>query len=319
MPSSIGTRWVYRTLHGNVGPVGFDEFQRAVNNGEVTRQTLVRRADQLEWISAAELDGLSFPSSSPFVDVDDTSTSASDMANPATSLEMQRLFLECLNKQKKHHPPAAPVQVRSADGGLLALVASVIGFCLSCASASVCSMVDTGLSFAAWSFRTKVGRATLIALAFVLMIPLLMPRISEMFLTQSVIHTRLKYCFDELIELRTKDVNVDALMVVQKRTQKLLDAVLPKIARMASTSDPASMSLLWVARDYLPKMMAEMNSEPSDTEQKIRTHLRIVENQFRKTNIKGPTRNLSGIVILTFDVLAACSVAVYFGRKWLSR
>ena len=317
LPGSLQTEWIYWSPDGHVGPMNGEQLLLAVEEGLVKPQSLVRRTDQKVWIRANDIEGLSFPANSATDSKADSSEQPTDVADLAPNLEMRRLFLECLDKQKRHTPPTSPVGVQSTARGVGEFFGSSFSTVRSMASATAGSVIDTVISILSHGFKSKIGQALVIVLAIAAVTPLLIPGIADLFLTRQVVYSRLAETFAGLKELRSKNVDPQTRTAIQQRSQKSLDALLPKLNRTADTSDPSSISLLWIARDYIPQMLAQKDNASTDVENKIQYHLKRIKSVIELNPIQNQPWSISAIAIVTLDVVGACATVIFFGRRWL--
>ncbi|MEZ6132667.1 MAG: DUF4339 domain-containing protein [Planctomycetaceae bacterium] len=102
-------------------------------------------------------------------------------------------------------------------------------------------------------------------------------QVSSMFVTQRQVLTVLNQTFNELQELRSTEVAADEWDQFRNRSVSTLRSFVPKLESSADISDPASLSLLAVTRDYLPKLLSEESRSSAEMEMKIRRHLETAE------------------------------------------
>jgi hypothetical protein len=250
---------------------------------------------------------------------DELTNPATGLPDSAPNLEMQRLFLECLNKQKSHEAPNPSDRTRSTGRHLGELFRPIFAATRSTVSDLSGSAFGFVFSMLAAVFKSKIGWASMFVLAVAALSPVILPLIFDLFLTRSVIHARLAETFAQVKDLRENDVTPEAWTAMQQRSQKTLDEVLPKLARTASSSDPASLSLLWIARDYLPRILAKKEVAPADIETKIQYHLKRIKSDIAFSEAQSQPWDISTVAIVTVDVLGMCAAIAYFRRSWWNR
>ncbi len=89
--------------------------------------------------------------------------------------------------------------------------------------------------------------------------------------------------------------------------------------RRRQNNDPASMSLLWIARDYLRKALQGPPQIEADLAAKIDRHFSDVEVSFRRNARSTPSSDWWMPVIVCFDVVAVLAAIWYFvGQRRLN-
>ena len=238
---------------------------------------------------------------------------------PESSLAMKRLFAECLDRQNSHQPRPKPVRVRAPGPSLTDHLNSVFSFILTSLWHSVASISVSLFLLLRNTFKSKITWITTAVFLVALLITLLRPYASETFMTQTEIYTHLTDTFARLKELHSSDSESVDRELIRAQSRKTLAALLPKVQRSARSSDPVTLSLLWITRDYLPELLAAQDDAFTQIEEKIQTHLLMIEAAFKKAQSSGESWDIFTTSFIFLDVIGACAVLAYFGRDWLTR
>jgi hypothetical protein len=311
--------WIYRTNEGDVGPINTAQFLFAVRDGAVVPQTLVRLSNSLKWIAASEIDGLPFVKNSSLIDDDDSPETESQLPPSASSIEMRRLFLECLDQQSSHCPPTKPIRVASFGRSLNELVYPSLTSLASYVMDFVYLILKSIFSLLVRMSHSVIVWVSVIVLLMALSIPVLTPKVSKTFMTQKEFYARLFEVFAELREFRSNDGDPDEWDEIKERSQRTLASLTPILERKANSKDSVSMSLMWIARDYLPQLLAANDGSVAGIEEKIQSHLKRIATALGKTKSKNEPWDVATQVIVGLDFLGAIAAFVYFGWRWWLR
>jgi hypothetical protein len=153
------------------------------------------------------------------------------------------------------------------------------------------------------SFHTLVfSRRVIQLLAIVILIGIFWWIVSPMFVTQQRVYSSLDEIFTELKSLRSSSVNEESWSRFRERSLTRLYSFVPKLEKEADVSDPASLSLLAVTSDYLPKLLIEKSRYSDELEYKITWHLDVARSAI--------SRNAATVVPPEFWMLLLVSLNV---------
>ena len=304
--------WVFWAKTGAVGPLTTGQFLAAIQSGDVEPKTKVRFMQSTEWIAADAIPGLEFPASSPPESISISTPSAPRESIP--NREMRQLFAECVTRQKSSQPSPLPVRSQtpgvSLPTGWMGSVSAGISFVVGV----VALIFDWLLFILGFAMRSRiVWASTCVLLLFVFL-----PKFTAAWVTQEQDYATLSGTFTEWKELRTQDVDETIWEDFQERSSNQLSELIPRLEKRAHISDKSSMSLMWVARDYLPTLLVDPTSPSQEVATRIETHFAIVDAVKKKASETGETPQsqdfwMSGIVVL--DLLVVLGAALFFGRK----
>ena len=99
--------------------------------------------------------------------------------------------------------------------------------------------------------------------------------VAAMLVTQQQVFSYLDATFSELKSLRSENVDDKAWQQFRQSSLTKLTAFVPKLEKDADVSDPASLSLLAVSCDYLPKLLNEESRFSDELEYNITWHLDV--------------------------------------------
>lgn len=91
------------------------------------------------------------------------------------------------------------------------------------------------------------------------------------------------------------------------------------LEQRADSDDRKSMSLLWLARDYLPAVLAAPPSGNPEAESKVQEHLAIICQEQQGAAQRLTIEDWWTRVIVVLDVIAVMAAIVYFVRKRMAR
>ncbi len=319
--SAAVARWIYRTTEGNIGPIDTKEFLALVQSGTILPQTLVRLSDSTQWMAASEIGGIEFPA---------TSISASATAHPETdsitkeqlvahNREMQRLFLECVDRQRASVPAPRRVSTRSSSvhvelpfKGFFSSVFSFVSDKISSAFESCVSLTGRAASF----FRQAVrSRVVWFSVALLLLVVILNPKFPTYWITQRQIHSALQKTVAELKDLRSKHADDATWNEFQQRSAKKLADFIPTLSS-APVENHNAMSLLFATKNLLPPLLEDRDGKDVETQKLVETILVKVDESFQKPI---DMEKVSTTLMIGLDVVVVCAALMYFGRGWISR
>lgn len=118
----------------------------------------------------------------------------------------------------------------------------------------------------------------------VLMLALLAFFIPDQILTRSETHKFLSQTVAELRRLRTGKASEQQWDAFTRQAELRLEQMIPRLERSAQADDPVSMEYLFLARDYLPRMLVDAREQQSEAEQKFDVHMDRVERVYGQTS-----------------------------------
>ena len=314
-PSTVApaepTPWVVWTKSGEVGPLTTGQFLAAIQSGEVEPKTQVRFQQNAQWIAAGDIPGLEFPSNTPLESVSISTPSGAGQSH--SNKEMRQLFAECVTRQRSSQPTPTPAHAHSPTprvslptgwtGGLSAGITFVVG---------VFALIVDWLLFAlGFALRSRIVWAG----TCVLLLVMLIPKVTADWITPEQDYATLSGTFTEWKELRTQNVDETTWEEFQERSSSQLSELIPRIEKRAHITDRSSMSLMWVARDYLPTLLLDPASPAPEVVSRIEAHFAIID-LYKQSPIRTPASRdpwMGGIVVL--DLLGVLGAALFFGRK----
>lgn len=334
----MSEEYFYKTLGMEFGPVSLAEIRELLSQGviglgdrfrigaspwrdvaEIVQQpeTVIRPVQSSEWIAAAQITGLVFPlngreeaTAADLPPAHETPTS-----QPALNAEMRHLFAECVSRQRSNqaaHPVSHSHTINTGQGSRVAGgITGVFSF-----------VTGMAVSIAEWVFSAVgclVKSRSAWAVACLLLFVLLIPRISAALMTQSQVLSSLEETFNEWERLQTSNVDESTWKEFQQRASSKLAKLVPQLERNADVNDKGSMSLLWIARDYLPALLNDPKTSADSIESKIKTHIGNFHLAQQQVIQPREAWDLWTMSIVGVDALGVLAAALYFGRKRLSK
>ncbi len=110
----------------------------------------------------------------------------------------------------------------------------------------------------------------------------------------------------ELTEMRSDHVDPDQWDEFRNRTMETLKRLTPKLESIADRNDRASMSCLWVARDFLPLALEKGPALDADLESRIESHLSRAKSEPEN---RGQTSEPIDAWMVLIVILDACGLA----------
>ena len=297
--SSLDPRWYYRSQGRDVGPLSTEQFLRAIREQSVVRETKVRLSDSTVWMLASEIDGITFPD-----DGDTRESSAAARSNQ----EMRQLFAECVRKQSQSaqsRKATKSAPVHTARSNVLTDYLNDLSHSFGGGLAGLLEILWTLVKRVATS---KIAWAIGALCALVVLVPLL-PRLGVTWVTQRQALDTLTKLSTECRTLRVEECSEEQWSQFQRRAQQELATLLPHLKAQAKTEDPASMSLMWIARDFLPRALNSRKASLSEVDEKIESQLHVVKTAFRKAKVKPASVDWFTIGIVTVDIVVVVGVA----------
>ncbi|WP_010586460.1 DUF4339 domain-containing protein [Schlesneria paludicola] len=312
--------WIYQTSTGNVGPITTEQFMEAVQAGVVSPSTLVRLKNSMAWMKASEIEGLEF-TSRPSTDKNSSTTldrSAKKNSLAPANNEMLKLFAECVDRQQSKTPKPAkgavrpqPIRRRSLIGdSLVPLLQSIISYPMD---------VATGVAENAWPFAARALRSWIVwSSVATLIVIFAIPKLPITWTTQKHVYSTLAQIVAELEEFRLKNPTAHDWDRFEQRSNFQVTELLPMLQRNAKIDDPVSMSLLWLARDYIPVAIRDRAGKSAETDDKISTLLASVKVKLEKPARSRPPVDYWTMGIVAFDLVLACAAIAFFSKHWWS-
>ncbi len=91
-------------------------------------------------------------------------------------------------------------------------------------------------------------------------------------MSQTKAHEILLQVWEEGKKKLSDKVDADDLSAFQSRSSEQLKRLVPILQKKADINDQVSMSLLWIARDYLPSVLTGSGQISDEMEKKIDAH-----------------------------------------------
>jgi len=229
----------------------------------------------------------------------------------APNAEMRHLFAECVSRQRSSQsaPPAVPSHDRSRGAGSH-LTGGITAVC-SYVTGVLALVLEWMIAFLSFLVRSRIAWAA----AGVLLVALLFPRISASLVSQEQVFSTLENTYTELKDLRTQDVDEQTWDEFQLRSSHTLAKLVPQLEKHADVNDKNSMSLLWIARDYLPASLIDPKTPSVDTENKVEAHLAVVHGAIQQAVRTQATWDIWTTSIVGLDIFGALAAMFYFGKK----
>lgn len=291
----MSDRYYYTILGKEFGPVSAAEIQKLVSLGKLSPVDLIRDAAGTSRAvatvtaenrsqPAAPSRGQEPPAGAPESSEAVSTSGVGGAPGHGSNVDMQRLFVECLERRKAHRPPPKPVRVRPEGPGLGTRLSSMLGSTLGPLAAFVAdwgrSAIDGLAALLVWMIRSKVVWGTVVLVTVVAVGPSVAVRVVEMLTTQDELHGRVKGVYSAIREARVNGTESETWHKARQQSEETLHSIVPLLTRRAQTADPASMALLWLARDDLPRLIAAGETPPAELERRIQNHFRIIEKGF---------------------------------------
>lgn len=138
--------------------------------------------------------------------------------------------------------------------------------------------------------------------------------VSPMFVTQNQVYSTLDQTFTEFMRLRSEATDEASWDRFRQHSLRKLTSFVPRLEGAADVSDPASLSLLAVARDYLPRLLNEQNRISDEMEFKIRKHLEIAKVNLGSGRQTASKTEFSLILLISLNLGLVCAGIWFFAR-----
>jgi len=148
-------------------------------------------------------------------------------------------------------------------------------------------------------------------------------QLTALWATQQQCYNVLEQTYNELKELRSSDPGDADWNAFRDRSLGKLMAFVPKLEIQADVSDPASLSLLAVARDYLPNLLREESRSSAEWERKIESHMntaqRVLTVNRENDSASGQAADIWAMAFVAFNYLLATSLFWFLGTLFFKR
>lgn len=319
-PSQISSEesapWVILANTGVVGPLTTGQLLEAVQNGLVQPKTMVRLIQSSEWIMAEQITGLVFPQSGHQAASPPLSPLVTEVpiSLTAPNAEMRHLFAECVSRQRSSQPAPPAVPSRALSRGAGSHLTWGITAAFSYMTGVLSLVLEWMIAFLSFLVRSRIAWAA----SAVLLVALMFPRISASLVSQEQVFSTLENTYTELKDLRAQDVDEQTWYEFQMRSSQTLAKLVPQLEKHADVNDKNSMSLLWIARDYLPASLIDPKTPSVDTEDKVEAHLAVVHGAIQQAVRTQATWDIWTTSIVGLDIFGALAAMFYFGKKrWI--
>jgi len=133
-----------------------------------------------------------------------------------------------------------------------------------------------------------------------------------MFTSQANAYEVLHRIWDEAKEKQSPEATPDSWSEYQSRSQEQIVKLVPILKQKAHINDPASMSLLWIARDYLPAVLQGPPKIDGDLSRKIDRHFSDVELSFRRNARPADSNDWWIPIVVALDAILVLGGIWYF-------
>ncbi len=141
--------------------------------------------------------------------------------------------------------------------------------------------------------------------------------------TQQQCYSVLEQTYNELKELRSSDPGDADWNAFRDRSLGKLSDFVPKLEVHADVSDPASLSLLAVTRDYLPNLLREESRSSTEWERKIESHMNTAQRVLTVNRVNdsasGQAADIWAMAFVAFNYLLAISLLWFLGTSIFKR
>lgn len=239
----------------------------------------------------------------------DDNDQESPKKNIPRSREMRELLREYDARSKKrqgtHVRDIAPKESRPRFGTRISVL-------LKSLFSMVSDHFSTALDFSGSIFSRVIRSKILYALFIVVLLILLAPRMTGLFTTHADAYEVLHRIWDEAKQKQkqTGAANSESWAEYQSRSRHEITDLVTILKQKADVNNPTSMSLLWIARDYLPDVLQGPATIDDDLAKKIDQHFSDVE-----WNLRRNARTTQ-----SFDwwmsLVIGCDVVLILGFVW---
>ena len=230
---------------------------------------------------------------------------------------MRELLKEYDERHKKRQgkPARQKAHLEAGPG-----IGSRIGDLLKGFTESVSNLFSTLFDFASMIFTRVIRSKIFYGSLLVLLLVLLAPRLSGMFTSQADAYEVLHRIWNEAKQKQSDVVPSDSWMEYQSRSKEQIAKLIPILKQKANVNDPASISLLWIARDYLPTVLQGPPNIEADLARKIDRHFSDIELNLRRNARTPPPYDWWMPIVVGFDAVLMLAALWYFvGQRRLHR
>ena len=143
--------------------------------------------------------------------------------------------------------------------------------------------------------------------------------VSPMFVTQQQVLSSLQEAIAELRNLRAAEVDDETWDQFRQRTLTKLSSYVPKLEQDADVSDPASLSLLGVSRDYLPQLLTQESRFSEELDSKISRHLAVAQQVISQGTTTGVPTEFWMLVLVSLNTGLVIGAIWIIAKKMLFR
>jgi hypothetical protein len=240
----------------------------------------------------------------------------SNQRSSGTSREMRELFRECDEKIQKRRAGTSRDQWRQPRSVRLSVRRTLQNSVTLCTSMAG-NVFDLCATIAQHTTGFSLLRSKIIwVMVAVLSVMAVAPRFSGLMMSQATAHEILLKIWEEGKRKRSSEIDISELSEFQARSNAQLQEVIPLLQRKADIDDQVTLSLLWVARDYLPAIVSGSGQISDESERKIDAHFRDISSALRRKGSARQTDNRWTYILIGIDVILAFVGISYF---WSSR
>ena len=131
----------------------------------------------------------------------------------------------------------------------------------------------------------------------------------SLWMTQPKLYEELAQIWDELKAIRTSGADSEELLDFQLRSEDRLKKLIPLAESMVADDDRVSLSLMWIARDYLPVIVGNAHEHHELHENKLETQLSFVQFELQRQVRPNSLVELSTLTMIVFDVCMVSGIA----------
>lgn len=328
----MSDHWFYRTLGQELGPVSLETIQELIR-AEVLGRGDDFRQDDGPWHDFSELLFLINSSEEPDRQIEEGRfdnqfppgligrTVSSHPPSVAQRIDPQesgpdhspitQALIEC--RKQLHDRDAKQVKHRPHETRSVLDVAKVFVVPLTSLFRTI-GILGSGLSYLRNRCLPVLSSKFVWGPIFVLLLGGAALIVPAKWTTQDEAYEYLHGTFMEIQTLRERDARADEWAVFTRQTTAELDRLLPKLEQAASADNPASLELLWAARDYLPEILQSAPDQNREAEEKFALHMRAAR-QLIEPPETSPEENWVVIGIVVADASLLILAALWWRRS----
>ena len=155
--------------------------------------------------------------------------------------------------------------------------------------------------------------------AIVILIGIFWWNVAAMFVSQQQVYSCLDETFTQLKSLRSSSVGEESWSRFRESSLTKLSSFVPKLEKEADVSDPASLSLLAVSSDYLPKLLNEESRFSDELEYKITRHLEMARSAISPGTGTVVPMEFWMLLLVSLNAGLVLSVLLFVAKKLLVR